>query len=215
MQQDTLLTYFAEDLTKTISLPEKFTFPFFYEPHPLAQIAALELQNYLEKQTDLEHNFGLNPNQNGLIIGKMFGVLVVQDKQGKLGYLSAFSGKLAGKNIHQKFVPPVFDMLTENSFFLKEEEILNSINRQIEKIESDTDYINLKSDFEQFSVQLNQKLSDFKIQLKQNKAERKKLREKQKLMLSEQDYILFEEDLIKQSLRDKYELRVLENNLKQ
>lgn len=47
MQQDTLLTYFAEDLTKTISLPEKFTFPFFYEPHPLAQIAALELQNYL------------------------------------------------------------------------------------------------------------------------------------------------------------------------
>lgn len=210
-----VLVYFSEDKIKEIELPEKFTFPFFYSPHPLAEIAASELQYYLENQTDLEHNFGLNPNQNGLIIGKMFGVLVVQDKQGKLGYLSAFSGKLAGKNIHQKFVPPVFDMLTENSFFLKEEEILNSINRQIEKIESDTDYINLKSDFEQFSVQLNQKLSDFKIQLKQNKTDRKQLREQQKQILSEENYVVFEEDLIKQSLRDKYELRVLENNLKQ
>lgn len=210
-----VLVYFSEDKIKEIELPEKFTFPFFYSPHPLAEIAASELQYYLENQTDLEHNFGLNSNQNGLIIGKMFGVLVVQDKQGKLGYLSAFSGKLAGKNIHQKFVPPVFDMLTENSFFLKEEEILNSINRQIEKIESDTDYINLKSDFEQFSVQLNQKLSDFKIQLKQNKTDRKQLREQQKQILSEENYVVFEEDLIKQSLRDKYELRVLENNLKQ
>lgn len=210
-----VLVYFSEDKIKEIELPEKFTFPFFYTTHALTKIAVLELQKYLENQTDLEHNFGLNPNQNGLIIGKMFGVLVVQDKQGKLGYLSAFSGKLAGKNIHQKFVPPVFDMLTENSFFLKEEEILNSINRQIEKIESDTDYINLKSDFEQFSVQLNQKLSDFKIQLKQNKTDRKQLREQQKQILSEENYVVFEEDLIKQSLRDKYELRVLENNLKQ
>ena len=210
-----LLVYFSEDTIKEIELPEKFTFPFFYKPHLLSKIAASDLQDYLKNQTDLEHNFGLNPNQNGLIIGKMFGILVIQDKQGKLGYLSAFSGKLAGKNIHQKFVPPVFDMLTENSFFLKEEEILNAINRQIEKIESDKDYINLKSYFEQFSVQSNQKLSDFKIQLKQNKTERKKLREQQKQILSKENYGVFEEDLIKQSLRDKYELRVLENNLKQ
>lgn len=208
-----VLVYFSEDKIKEIELPEKFTFPFFYSPHPLAEIAASELQHYLENQTDLDHNFGLNPNQNGLVIGKMFGVLVVEDKQGKLGYLSAFSGKLAGTNIHRKFVPPVFDMLTENSFFLQEEEILNAINRQIEEIESDKNYICLKSDFEKFSIQSNQELVDFKIQLKQNKTERKKLREKQKPLLSEQDYILFEEDLIKQSLRDKYELRVLEHNL--
>lgn len=208
-----VLVYFSEDKIKEIELPEKFTFPFFYTPHPLAEIAASELQHYLENQTDLDHNFGLNPNQNGLVIGKMFGVLVVEDKQGKLGYLSAFSGKLAGTNIHRKFVPPVFDMLTENSFFLQEEEILNTINRQIEEIESDKNYICLKSDFEKFASQSNQELVDFKIQLKQNKTERKKLREQQKPLLSEQDYILFEEDLIKQSLRDKYELRVLEHNL--
>src|SRR5690606_4958522 len=112
----------------------------------------------------------------------MFGVLVVEDKQQKLGYLSAFSGKLAGTNSHQKFVPPVFDMLTENSFFLQEEEILNRINRQIEQIESDENYIFLKSDFEKHTAWTNQKLTDFKTQLKQNKAERKKLREQQQML---------------------------------
>lgn len=212
---DNLLVYFSEDIITETGLPEKFTFPFFYVPHSLAQIASEDIQDYLETQTDLEHNFGLNPNQNGLVIGKMFGILVVQDKEGKIGYLSAFSGKLAETNIHQKFVPPVFDMLTENSFFLQEEEILNSINREIEKIESNQHYINLKSDFEELFIRSEQELADFKRELKQNKTERKKLREEQKPILPKEEYIVFEEDLIKQSLRDKYELRVLEHSLKE
>ena len=54
-----------------IALPEKFTFPFYYEPHELSIIAANELQSYLEMQTDFEHNFGLDENQEGLVIGKM------------------------------------------------------------------------------------------------------------------------------------------------
>lgn len=68
-----------------IPLPEKFTFPFFYEPHELSKIAAKELQDYLETQTDWQHNFGLDDTQNGLIIGKMFGVLIVQNQQNELG----------------------------------------------------------------------------------------------------------------------------------
>ncbi|TXI62268.1 MAG: RNA pseudouridine synthase, partial [Flavobacterium sp.] len=52
-----------------IALPEKFTFPFYYEPHELSIIAANELQSYLETQTDFEHNFGLKENQEGLVIG--------------------------------------------------------------------------------------------------------------------------------------------------
>ncbi|MBD3724825.1 MAG: hypothetical protein IE891_08645 [Flavobacteriaceae bacterium] len=63
-----------------ISLPEKFTFPFYYEPHPLSEIAAKELQEYLETQSDFNHNFGLKENQEGYVIGKMFGVLVCQDE---------------------------------------------------------------------------------------------------------------------------------------
>lgn len=213
--QNQFLTYFPEEQIRGIDLPKKFTFPFYYQPHQLTKIAVKELQEYLETQANLEHNFGLNPEQNGLVIGKMFGVLVVQDKVGKLGYLSAFSGKLAGTNNHQKFVPPVFDMLTENSFFLREEEILNRINKQIEIIETNQEYINLKSDFKKALTDSQEEITTFKKQLKQNKTERKQLREANKNYLSETGYQSFEDDLIKQSLRDKYELRVLENRWKQ
>src|SRR5690606_17526647 len=95
------IRYFSQEKIQGIPLPEKFTFPFYYEPHPLTHIAAEELQDYLEKEFNSSHNFGLDNSKEGLIIGKMFGVLVVQDEVGKLGYLSAFSGKLAGSNAHK------------------------------------------------------------------------------------------------------------------
>ncbi|UOX32663.1 pseudouridine synthase [Flavobacterium sediminilitoris] len=122
-------------------LPKKFTFPFYYEPHALSVIAAKELQNYLETQTNFQHNFGLDKNQEGLVIGKMFGVLVCQNESKKLGYLWAFSGKLAENNHHDYFVPPVFDMLQHDGFFKREEEVLNAINRKIEVLEKTPKYI--------------------------------------------------------------------------
>ena len=85
--------------TSGIALPEKFTFPFYYEPHLLAKIATLEVQEYLEHQTDFEHNFGLKNSSNALAVGKMFGVLVVKNEHNKIGYLTAFSGKLADKSL--------------------------------------------------------------------------------------------------------------------
>ena len=78
-----MINYFKEPIDH-IPLPDKFTFPFYYEPHPLSILAANELQAYIKNQTDFEHNFGLEKNQAGIVIGKMFGVLVVQDTQGKI-----------------------------------------------------------------------------------------------------------------------------------
>nr|WP_231876136.1 RluA family pseudouridine synthase [Mucilaginibacter sp. L294] len=209
------IIYFSDSSIKGIELPACFTFPFYYEPHPLTKIATAELQSYLETQTDLHHNFGLGKDQQGPVVGKMFGVLVVQDKEGKLGYLSAFSGKLAGSNDHSKFVPPVFDMLIENGFFLKEQEIINTINLQIKKIESGDDYKNLKHKLERSNASSIQEIADFKKQLKSNKADRKKLREEQKNSLSVDAYQDFEADLIKQSLRDKHLLNVLSSKWEQ
>lgn len=203
------ITYFRENQIKGISLPEKFTFPFFYEPHELTKIAASELQHYLEHHFDKEHNFGLDATQDGLVIGKMFGVLVVQDREGRLGYLSAFSGKLAGTNAHEIFVPPVFDMLQENSFFLREAEFVNEINRKIELIEANQHYILLKNKLETYITQSKQELANLQLVLKENKASRKKLRLENNNVLSEDDYLVFEADLIKQSLRDKHIFTVL------
>lgn len=85
-------------------------------PHPLCLLAAKELQHYLANQNELQHNFGLAADMDGSVIGKMFGVLVIETRSGLLGYLSAFSGKLGGSNQHKKFVPPVFDSLKEGDF---------------------------------------------------------------------------------------------------
>jgi tRNA pseudouridine32 synthase/23S rRNA pseudouridine746 synthase len=203
------ISWFSDKSINEISLPERFTFPFYYEPHPLTKIAATELERYLEAQTDLDHNFGLSADKEGTPIGKMFGILVVQVTEGKLGYLSAFSGKLAGSNDHPKFVPPVFDMLIENSFFLKEQEIINTINAQIEGISLDENYLRLKLDIQRLSAESLLEISALKKQLKNNKEDRKQFRESQKSILHEQDYMIAEADLVKQSLRDKHQLKLL------
>ena len=44
-------------------VPERFTFPFYYDPHPLSLEAARLLQEYLKSQSDFEHNFGLEKGQ--------------------------------------------------------------------------------------------------------------------------------------------------------
>lgn len=85
---------FQQDIS-TIQVPDAFTFPFCYEPHPLTILAAEQLQDYLQGQQDFTHNFGLDHVMSGLVIGKMFGVLVVRDPAGQLGFIAAFSGKLA------------------------------------------------------------------------------------------------------------------------
>ncbi|RTL11590.1 MAG: RluA family pseudouridine synthase [Flavobacteriaceae bacterium] len=155
-----------------IPLPEKFTFPFYYEPHELSIIAANELQSYLETQTDFEHNFGLKENQEGLVIGKMFGVLVCQNQDGELGYLWAFSGKLAGVNHLPYFVPTIFDMLQEDGFFRKEEEVLNAINRQIEILENSNELKNKKIQLENTKSEALSDIQNQKEKIKRLKLER-------------------------------------------
>ena len=94
--------------TNGIALPKAFTFPFHYTPHPLTRLAADEVRQYLLTRDDW---------QEELHQGKMFGVLVIKDTEGKLGYLAAFSGNLAGSNHHAFFVPPVYDLLQPDGFF--------------------------------------------------------------------------------------------------
>lgn len=97
------------------SIPERFTSPFDSALHPLSLLAVEKLQAHLETRQDWNHNFGLS-TEEGMVIGKMFGVLVVKTQDDDIGYLAAFSGKLGGRNNHHGFVPPVFDGLEEGGF---------------------------------------------------------------------------------------------------
>lgn len=140
------------------ALPQRFTFPFYYEPHPLCVIAANELQHHLETQNDWQHNFGLTGELTGAI-GKMFGVLLVQDPQGEVGYLSAFSGKLAEQNHWPRFVPPVFDMLAKDNFFHAENLQINQINEQLLAVENHPDIPRLLSELNAEQAQAQAKLA--------------------------------------------------------
>ena len=109
-------------LKTTLPKPAKFTDPFHYEPHPLCLLAAREVQSHIEGDSrlraDADHD-------------KMFGVLVVTDEDGRLGYLAAFSGLLAGTNNHEFFVPPVFDATRPDGYFKTHEAEITDVNRRI------------------------------------------------------------------------------------
>lgn len=174
MEQDQIIRTFQNSISD-IDLPSQFTFPFYYTPHPLVEIAANELQNELETK-NFQHNFGLTKDSEGLVIGKMFGVLIVQDTLGNLAYLAAFSGKLGNENHHSGFVPPVFDMLKQDSYFLKEEQELNRINSEIDTILSSTEYLLAKEYAEQVQKEAEADLKRLKQQHIKNKERRKQQR---------------------------------------
>ncbi|MGF1900424.1 pseudouridine synthase [Aliivibrio sifiae] len=143
---DPCFTSFTQSIN-SYALPERFTFPFYYEPHPLCELAASQLQRHLTSQTDWQHNFGVEQDvivgSKEKAIGKMFGVLLVQHSSGEIGYLSAFSGKVADSNHLPGFVPPIFDMLEEDGFFKTELAEITEINATIKLQQANPQLIEL------------------------------------------------------------------------
>ncbi|MEP1382418.1 MAG: pseudouridine synthase [Paraglaciecola sp.] len=191
------------------ALPERFTFPFYYEPHPLCMLAAEQLQGYLQSQKSWYHNFGLSDDPN-LIIGKMFGVLLVRSIQGDIGFISAFSGKLAKKSHINGFVPPVFDLLAKDSFFLAEQVAINQLNEQIEIKENAPNLVVLTQQLEQVKADCEQQLATLREELIANRKARKA---KRKALTNQDDDS--REDALKelavQSVYDKWRLKDLTN----
>src|SRR5690606_13763574 len=139
----------------------------------------------------------------------MFGELVVEGEKGQLGYLAACSGKIADTNQHTYFVPPIFDMLTKDSFFLQEEEQINTLNRQIDELEASPDLAQLLQQHAEAQQNADAALSAYRIHMKAEKTKRKKTRTNNKPLLSEADYQLLESDLIKQRYPDQHEYALL------
>lgn len=130
-----------------ITPPERFTWPFHYVPHQLCRLAAEQLQDYLCSRSDWAEE---------LSAGKMFGVLVVRTCDNEIGFLTAFSGNLAGKNLHEGFVPAVYDMLQPDDFFRREEAEITAINHKIASIEQSEDYCKKRSVIDLLKEELQQ-----------------------------------------------------------
>ena len=197
-----------------IKLPEKFTFPFHYTPNPLALQAVELLQNHLNTQQNWQHDFGFSAHQDAYTCGKMFGVLVVKNAEGELGYLQAFSGKIAG-SVHQTgFVPPVFDMLDEDGFYRKGEEELNLLNREIERLQTDPKFIELQNLLVHLRLAAEEELRRAKEDFKQAKIARGKLREHEGANLSMEAYQQLVEQLNQESRNHQFAYKDLARSWK-
>lgn len=193
-----MLHRFTTSITD-IPLPERFTYPFCYTPHPLCILAAKEVQSYLTRQTAWKDE---------LRQGKMFGVLIVQTEHGETGYLAAFSGILAGKNLHPFFVPPVYNLLQPQGFFKIEEENISSINRNIRQLENDKAYAALSAELARTIQSAENILAIAKAQLKEAKTAREQRRKEKELNAQE------EAELIRESQFQKAEYKRLERSWK-
>ena len=181
-----------------IPFPSGFTYPFHYTPHPLVQTAAHEVRAYLRTRPEWEEE---------LKKGKMFGVLLIEDTEGYVGYLAAFSGNLDGSNLHRGFVPPVYDLLCPDGFFKQEESEISAINRRIELLETDEDYLHLQRTYQIGAEARRTILAKAKEEMKQAKSLRE---EKRKKGISPEEEVA----LIKESQFQKAEYKRLEKRLK-
>ena len=102
----------------TSERPQRFTYPFCYEPHPLCRAAATEVQQYIAEHEEIRSDADR---------GKMFGVLVVDSTDG-LAFLAAYSGLLAGRNDWPYFVPPVYDAQQPDGHFKTTEREISLIS---------------------------------------------------------------------------------------
>lgn len=227
------MIHFFKKPISHLALPEKFTYPFHYTPHPLCALAAEEVKEYIASRKEW---------QEELAFGKMFGVLIVQKEnkqeiikkevvnqsthngatnskvttsdvtdnaENQIGYLAAFSGNLAGKNLHPYFVPPVYDLLQPEGFFKIEEEQISAINIRIRELENSSFYLDAKEKWKTGMEQAKTVLNQAKEELKTAK-EAREIRRQSSPDLSEEEQI----SLIRESQYQKAEYKRLEKEWK-
>ncbi len=122
---------YVHPLESRIAPPERFTYPFAYEPHPLCQLAAKAVQAYIASHEEIREDADK---------GKMFGVLVVEMSPGQLGFLAAYSGLLAGRNDWPYFVPPIFDAQQPDGYFKTQEGEISRISRTSRSSRDSSDF---------------------------------------------------------------------------
>lgn len=151
------------DLDIAVSLPERFTFPFCYEPHPAVVKAAEEVQEYIVSVPEW---------QDEINKGKMFGVLIVEDAEGRTGFLAAFSGLLADSNDHPYFVPAVYDMLQPDGYFKTHEEEISNINQKVKALESSSERRHLMELLEKQKTEAAEAIDAYKTEMAEAKKRR-------------------------------------------
>ena len=180
--------------TDKVHIPSSFNFPFNHIPNELSLIASSILKKELDS-SPIQHDFDAQ--------GKMFGVLMVKNTNGELGFLKAFSGKLDQNEYPEGYVPPIFDLHDKDSFFKKEEKKVDLLTEEILTLENTTDYQNMKSELKEAESELSVTVDKLKDHLKKSKTLRKEARRLKKKELSSAAYEEFNQQLNEQSKQEQ------------
>ncbi len=194
---------FTQDIMD-VEPPVRFNNPFYYSPHRLCVMAADEVRSFLLADETLAADAAR---------GKMFGVLVVRDGDGRLGYLAAFSGLLAGSNSVAGFVPPVFDFLSPNGYFKQEETRISALNRRIKEAESGEEFIAAVAAVAEMKLAMEQQITAMREEMRQSKQRRSELRAAGALTTDEEAVLVRESQFQKAELKRltaRWQQRVVE-----
>lgn len=178
--------------TQGIALPQRFTYPFRYTPHPLCLLAVEQVSRHIELMGEWKTQ---------LSQGKMLGVLVAQDAEGTLGYLAAFSGGVAGSNRHPYFVPPIYDLLQPNGEFKQGEALITTLNHRIATLQQSPQFKLLKVRLAQAVALHSKEQESYRHAMAQAKLQRNSLRNNGTLNATQQQQLTRESQFQKAELK--------------
>jgi tRNA pseudouridine32 synthase/23S rRNA pseudouridine746 synthase len=164
-----LISMTFHPLITDMERPERLNNPFYYEPHPLCIMAAEEVKCAISAHMEWADEVRK---------GKMFGVLVVTNDVGQLGYLAAYSGQIGGRSDWDGFVPAVFDYLQPDGYFKIHESEISNINAEIALRENDATLLTLKKDLNNLKTAAEKAIEDYKTKMREAKAARDEARQK-------------------------------------
>ncbi|MEZ8347081.1 pseudouridine synthase [Vibrio splendidus] len=172
LAQYTPLLPLNQTATQDLSIPTRFTFPYYYTPHPTCELAMLQLQQSLI-------DCGVNETSQG----NLYAVLLVQNPTTQeLGYLSAFSGlqldsSLASQLTSIAFVPSAFDgqqFQSHNSANLARQ---SQLADDIKKLQQSHNLDALVTELQELTVESAQAIEAFQLAMAANKTQRNELRD--------------------------------------
>ena len=164
-------------LNTDIERPRRFTCPFCYEPHPIAVLAAEATRSHIAADEALRREADK---------GKMFGVLVVENGDGRLGFLAAYSGQPTDGSDRTWFVPPVVDTTCPDGYFKMHEAEITAINHEIDALESLGEYTTLVEEKSRVVAAGETEINDYRVAVREAKARRDELRQSLETLDEEQ-----------------------------
>ncbi|MEZ8723627.1 pseudouridine synthase [Vibrio pomeroyi] len=213
LAQYTPLRTLNQTANQALALPERFTFPYYYTPHPVCELAMQQLQQSL-----------LDCGVNETSQGNLYAVLLVQHPQTQeLGYLSAFSGLQLDSSLEPQlssiaFVPSAFDKQQFQALNTQGLTQKATLADDIANLEQTHNLDELTATLSELKNDASKAIEAFQLTMAANKAQRNELREQanqEKVLGNLESAANLLKQLGNQSSQEKRDLKALRIEWKQ